>query len=471
MDIKDQVAIHEAMEQQTISIAKAGIRATLNARASILAAANPIGGRYNPRKTLRANLGISPAIMSRFDLFFVIQDECNDDMDRNIAEHIISVHQKKQRDRRRDLYTPEDINLYLKYARTIKPELTPDAQVLLVESYRKLRQNDKVGSNSYRITVRQLESLVRLSEGLARLYSESHVETYHVEEAVRLLRTSITKVDKDPINLEGDRSTNDEKFVSERKKRAKNQLQSTRTLIENMQRKGDHLELALSKAKRSLQESEIQLASIEQQIARAYEIMEASQDENSNINLTESAEQIHDLEKSREDIKTQVSHYSALVQTLTRDLDKENRTLDNIIDEYGEEAGLIRNEDSNKRPSKKRKIEDGERRKSGKQKTMSLEEYRTISFKLLRYIRSMEDASREVTRQQVIDWYVDNEQLTSASEARELVNLLKKIIERLIERDHFLITMPPSDLQAGEEVDEMQYALFVPENINLDDYM
>ena len=92
MDVKDQVAIHEAMEQQTISIAKAGIHATLNARTSILAAANPNRGRYDRTKSLRFNVNISPPIMSRFDLFFVIFDEKNDDDDYHIAKHIVSMH-------------------------------------------------------------------------------------------------------------------------------------------------------------------------------------------------------------------------------------------------------------------------------------------------------------------------------------------------------------------------------------------
>lgn len=92
MEIKDQTAIHEAMEQQTISIAKAGIHATLNARTSILAAANPINGRYDRGKTLKQNIEISPPIMSRFDLFFVIFDEKDDHKDMAIANHIVNMH-------------------------------------------------------------------------------------------------------------------------------------------------------------------------------------------------------------------------------------------------------------------------------------------------------------------------------------------------------------------------------------------
>ena len=85
MELKDQVAIHEAMEQQTISIAKAGVYATLNARTSILAAANPIFGRYDKSKSLKNNIQLSAPIMSRFDLFFVVCDESNQKADMNLS--------------------------------------------------------------------------------------------------------------------------------------------------------------------------------------------------------------------------------------------------------------------------------------------------------------------------------------------------------------------------------------------------
>lgn len=169
MDIADQVAIHEAMEQQTISIAKAGIQATLNARTSILAAANPIGGRYNRKMSLRQNVAMSAPIMSRFDLFFVVLDECNPNIDLSIAQHIVNVH-RFQNAAINPEFSTDALQRYIRYARTFNPKLTPAASAVLVEKYTQLRQDDAVGfsRNSYRITVRQLESMIRLSEAIAR---------------------------------------------------------------------------------------------------------------------------------------------------------------------------------------------------------------------------------------------------------------------------------------------------------------
>ncbi|KAI5451789.1 MCM DNA helicase complex subunit mcm6 [Naganishia albida] len=205
MDISDQVAIHEAMEQQTISIAKAGIQATLNARTSILAAANPIGGRYNRKMSLRANVAMSAPIMSRFDLFFVVLDECNETVDLNIAQHIVNVH------RFRDAaiapeFSTEALQRYIRYCRTFKPKLTPRAATVLVEKYRSLRQDDTggPGKNSYRITVRQLESMIRLSEAIARANCSTEILPNMVREAYALLRQSIIHVEQDDIDFEED---------------------------------------------------------------------------------------------------------------------------------------------------------------------------------------------------------------------------------------------------------------------------
>lgn len=107
MDGKDQVAIHEAMEQQTISLAKSGIHATLNARSSILAAANPLFGRYDRSKSLRYNVDISAPIMSRFDLFFVIFDEKRDEDDFLIAQHLVNMHRLKDSSLTPDFTMPE----------------------------------------------------------------------------------------------------------------------------------------------------------------------------------------------------------------------------------------------------------------------------------------------------------------------------------------------------------------------------
>lgn len=204
MDIKDQVAIHEAMEQQTISISKAGIQATLNARTSILAAANPVAGRYDRSRTLKQNLTMSAPIMSRFDLFFVVLDECEESSDYNVARFIISIHKGGAATQPTE-FSEGQLQRYIKAARKINPVILPEARGLLVESYKRLRQADSTGGvrSSYRITVRQLESLIRLSEALARLHLDDCIRPHYVREAVRLLRKSIIHVETEDVELNG----------------------------------------------------------------------------------------------------------------------------------------------------------------------------------------------------------------------------------------------------------------------------
>ncbi|KAK6332428.1 MCM DNA helicase complex subunit mcm6 [Orbilia brochopaga] len=206
MDISDQVAIHEAMEQQTISIAKAGIQATLNARTSILAAANPNGGRYDRKKSLRGNISMSAPIMSRFDLFFVVLDECNEQVDTNLARHIVRLHRLRDEHITPE-FTTEQLQRYIRYARTFKPTFTREAEEELVKRYKELRADDAqggIGRNSYRITVRQLESMIRLSEAIAKANCVEEISESFVKEAYNLLRQSIIHVEHDDVDVDDD---------------------------------------------------------------------------------------------------------------------------------------------------------------------------------------------------------------------------------------------------------------------------
>merc|ERR1712154_591240 len=181
-----------------------------NARASILAACNPVFGRYDTSKPMRYNINMSAPIMSRFDLFFVVLDECDEVTDYHVAKHILGTHQKQTGDSSMDVddseanadrFTVEQIQKYVRYARTIKPKITEESKKWFVRYYRQLRQSDQSEQKAYRFTVRQLESLIRLSEGLARLHCEPLVTPKYVKEAARLLKKSIISVDSEDVAL------------------------------------------------------------------------------------------------------------------------------------------------------------------------------------------------------------------------------------------------------------------------------
>ncbi|XP_041779036.1 DNA replication licensing factor Mcm6 [Anopheles merus] len=214
MDPHDQVAIHEAMEQQTISIAKAGVRATLNARTSILAAANPIGGRYDRSKSLQQNIQLTAPIMSRFDLFFILVDECNEVVDYAIARKIVDLHSHIEHSLDQ-VYSREDVLRYIMFARQFKPVIQPEAMALLVENYGHLRQRDTgtTGKSTWRITVRQLESMIRLSEAMAKMECSEEVTERHVKEAYRLLNKSIIRVEQPDIHLDEEEGEENENVM------------------------------------------------------------------------------------------------------------------------------------------------------------------------------------------------------------------------------------------------------------------
>jgi DNA replication licensing factor MCM6 len=196
MDGKDQVALHEAMEQQTISISKAGVQAQMNARASILAAAQPKMGRYQTDKPLAQNVEITPPLMSRFDMFFVITDTPADALkqDDEIAAHIVREHRMAVEARPDDV-TQEELQQYIRYSRMYNPRVTGAARKVIVASYMQLRKRSLDASNrSSRITVRQLESLVRVSEAIARIHLSSTVEEEHVKQAFELILSAQTEM-------------------------------------------------------------------------------------------------------------------------------------------------------------------------------------------------------------------------------------------------------------------------------------
>ncbi|MFH0749059.1 MAG: minichromosome maintenance protein MCM [Candidatus Bathyarchaeota archaeon] len=189
---EDRVAIHEAMEQQTVSVAKGGIVATLNARASILAAANPALGRYDAYRTITENINLPVTILSRFDLVFIIKDEPNKEVDKSMAEHILELH-KTGASRLESPIQPQLLRKYISYAKQFKPSLTDEAGMRLQEFYLQMRSTDSKES-PVAITARQLEALVRLAEARARVAMRKEVTVEDAQAAILLVQMSMQQV-------------------------------------------------------------------------------------------------------------------------------------------------------------------------------------------------------------------------------------------------------------------------------------
>lgn len=243
----DRVAIHEVMEQQTVTIAKAGIHTSLNARCSVLAAANPIYGQYDPHKDPHKNIALPDSLLSRFDLLFVVTDDIEDTRDRLVSEHVLRMHRYRQpgteegapvrdqpsqslgvgledsqasngptevyekfnvmlhagmistsrgRSRHVEILSIPFIKKYIQYAKSrIKPVLTKGAADHIVETYSALR-NDELSGNQRRtspITARTLETLIRLSTAHAKARLSSRVEERDAKVAESILRFALFK--------------------------------------------------------------------------------------------------------------------------------------------------------------------------------------------------------------------------------------------------------------------------------------
>ena len=243
MDENDRTAIHEVMEQQTVSIAKAGIATTLNARCSVLAAANPLYGRYNLRKSMSENINLPNSLLSRFDLVFLLLDKPNLELDLKLARHVAHVHRFLKRpdidpinanegigSGNTEVYRTYDENFikhYIAQARAVEPYVPTELVPYIVEAYVTMREdqqnqngiysrtnsnrnNDHSGRGYYassaigmqnslkrssnndqtQMTARQLLSILRLSQALARLRFTDNVDESDVDEAIRLTHAS-----------------------------------------------------------------------------------------------------------------------------------------------------------------------------------------------------------------------------------------------------------------------------------------
>lgn len=253
MDEADRTAIHEVMEQQTVSVAKAGIVATLNARAAVLAAANPLYGRYNRRKSLSENVNLPNSLLSRFDLMFLILDVADVDRDMALARHVTYVHQNEGTESAKKSDTVDTVPMdeddmdgaddfgqneqvddnsqqeissnvlreYISRARKHQPVVPEDVAPYIVEAYVSLRsqgspegRKQKNGDQTV-MTPRQLLSILRLSQGLARLRFSDYVAREDVDEAIRLTHMSKSSLTEQDDGGLGDQNSAKRKWGGE----------------------------------------------------------------------------------------------------------------------------------------------------------------------------------------------------------------------------------------------------------------
>ena len=218
MDNEDKSALHEAMEQQTISVAKAGVMATLKSRCSLLAAANPKLGRFDKYEPIAPQINLTPALMSRFDLIFVLTDDPDSKRDSAIAQHILKsnyagelatqapwnsdISQGDIEDAMvviKPIVDPEMLRKYVAYARkNIFPTLSEEAKEYFLRYYVSLRSQGQDTNKPVPVTARQLEALIRLGEASARLRLSSKVTIDDAKRVVKILEACLRKVGVDP---------------------------------------------------------------------------------------------------------------------------------------------------------------------------------------------------------------------------------------------------------------------------------
>ncbi|OMJ92967.1 hypothetical protein SteCoe_4188 [Stentor coeruleus] len=243
MDERDRTSIHEVMEQQTVSIAKAGITTTLNARASILAAANPLFGRYDRRKTPHENINLPAALLSRFDLVFLLLDNHDPQADLALAEAVTYVHQHlKSKDKERvTLLDANFMRAYIAEAKRIEPVIPSQLHNFIIQKYVEKRQEQtEVNKIGYvYVTPRTLLGIIRLAQGLSRLRFSEVVDQDDIEEALRLMEASRNTINQDTVpKSKIDPISAVFKIIREECKKGENQTSSKTAILKRVVGKG-----------------------------------------------------------------------------------------------------------------------------------------------------------------------------------------------------------------------------------------
>merc|ERR1719203_1648036 len=255
MDVNDRVAIHEAMEQQTISIAKAGITTMLNTRCSVLAAANPRFGSYDDLSNTADQMDFETTILSRFDMLFLVKDVRDPDRDYNLCKHMVALHSGVAIEAKEGPLNVLELRKYISYCKErCNPRISAEAGEVLKNRYVSIRKAMKSeGGSPIPITVRQLEAIVRISESLAKMEMREEVDISHVEEALRLFTVStLDSANKDRAGIAVQSMSPEER---EDIQKAEEQI---RRLVPRGGRKG----------KLQLEAMLVQTAGIEERIAR-----------------------------------------------------------------------------------------------------------------------------------------------------------------------------------------------------------
>lgn len=209
MNDQDRTSIHEAMEQQTISISKAGINTSLQARCAVIAASNPIGGRYDTSLTFSENVNLSEPILSRFDVLCVVKDELDPMQDQKLADFVVKSHirhhpsndedqePEPDKDDINELELPQELlRKYIVYSKeNVRPKLTNMDQDKIAKMYSQLRQ-ESIATGSLPITVRHIESVIRMAEAHARMHLRDTVQDVDVNMAIRMMLESFISAQK-----------------------------------------------------------------------------------------------------------------------------------------------------------------------------------------------------------------------------------------------------------------------------------